>query len=80
MESVSMVLHCCVCFQGQNVLTETLLRAQERQATDQPDLPQEVPADSSEQGDQAHQRARVSSSDFEPFEVIDEVEGKGSRN
>lgn len=71
------------------MLTETLLRAQERQAgSDQPDLPQEVPADSSEQphqrGDEGgNQRARVSSasSDFEPFEVIDEeVEGKVSHH
>lgn len=71
------------------MLTETLLRAQERQRTasgsDQPDAPQEVLPDSGEQGDeggdQPHQRARVSSSDFEPFEVIDEeVEGKGSHN
>lgn len=75
---------CYVCFQGQNVLTETLLRAQERQRTnqrgiDQPDL-QGVPADSSEQRVDDH-RARVSSasSDFEPFEVIDEeLEGMGS--
>ena len=69
------------------MLTETLLRAQERQrtnqqGTDQPDL-QEVPADSSEQrGDGVgNQRDRVSSasSDFEPFEVIDgEVEGNDS--
>lgn len=69
------------------MLTETLLRAQERQTSqqrgsDQPDLPQEVPADSgSEQPHQSDQRPRISSSDFEPFEVIDEeVEGKGSHN
>jgi hypothetical protein len=63
------------------VLTETLLRAQERQArqgSDQPDLPQEVPADSSEplNDGNRHHRTGVSPSysDFEPFEVIDEEE------
>ena len=68
--------------QGQTVLTETLLRAQERQqrASEGVDLPQEGPADSA--SEQSHnipegkQRPRGSSSDFEAFEVIDEGEGK----
>lgn len=72
----------CV-LQGQNVLTETLLRAQERQRTesgsDQPDVPQEDGREQPNQADHVHQRERVSSSDFEPFEVIDEeVEGRSS--
>ena len=64
-------------FPPEVVMTETLLRAQERQrtnqqGTDQPDL-LEVPADSSEQrGDGVgNQRDRVSSASS-PFEVIDE--------
>lgn len=65
---------------GQTVLTETLLRAQERQQRESEgvDLPHEVPPDSA--SEQSHnipegrQRPRGSSSDFEAFEVIDEGE------
>lgn len=57
---------------GQNVLTETLLRAERRDTngTDQPDFQGEVPTDSYRRPETNEER--VSSSYLEPFVVIDE--------
>ncbi len=80
-----------VAVQGQNVLTETLLRTQETPVTqrqvaesqgsqEQTDQAEPIPPASAprEEG-QPYQRARVSSSDLEPFEVIEEDESGEER-